>query len=127
MYSIFLGKYVGFLSKTSKTKSPQICKSSQDWTQSSLDLLSCSSLHFIEKKERLQLISFSELRMRNILKASVICAHSLGCSFIISLQPVEDKLNNVGLQLFKVYFCFFYVLGVSFFLQYTTAIFKNTS
>lgn len=57
---------------------------------------------------------FSELRMRNILKASVICEYSSDCSFLISLQPVEDKLNNVGLQLFKVcvcVFCVLYVLG----------------
>lgn len=100
MYLILLVKYVGFFSETSITKSMQICKSSQDWTQSSLDLLSCSSLHLIEKIARLQLMSFSELRMRNILKASVICEYSLGYSFIISLQPVEDKFNNVGLQLF---------------------------
>lgn len=97
--------------KTSKTKSLQMCKISHNWTQSSLDLLSSSSLHLIEKIAGLQLMSFSELRIRNILKASVICEYSLGSSFIISLQPVEDKLNNVQLQLFKVHFCFFYVLG----------------
>lgn len=76
--------------ETSKTKSLQICKI-LDWTQSSLDLLSCSLLHIIEKIAKLQLMRFSELRMRNILKASVICEYSLGCSFIISLQTVEDK------------------------------------